>query len=159
MARMLVLCALFFPVLSLADGNTNAPLLLQRPTLSRTEIVFAHAGDLWSVPRAGGEARRLTVSAGVEDNPIFSPDGSMIAFSGEYDGNVDVFVMPAAGGVPKRLTWHPGQDGVRGWTPDGKRILFSSARSAVLLGLFQRATRLPLLRRGQCHGEAEQNQS
>src|SRR5437899_216339 len=95
------------PFVCLADGNSNSSLLLQKPALSRTHIVFVHAGDLWSVPREGGEARRLTVGTGVEDHPVFSPDGSLIAFSGEYDGNLDVFVMPAAGGVPKRLTWHP----------------------------------------------------
>ena len=112
----------------LADDPSN--LLLQKPTLSRTQVVFVHAGDLWSVPREGGDARRLTVGAGVEDNPKFSPDGSMIAFNGEYDGNVDAFVIPAAGGVPKRLTWHPAPDFVLGWTPDGKRILFTSPRTA-----------------------------
>src|SRR5262249_47780069 len=84
----------------------------------------------WSVPREGGDARRLTAGSGAKDNPIFSPDGSLIAFTGEYDGNVDVFVMPAAGGVPKRLTWHPAPDIVLGWTPDGQRILFSSNRTA-----------------------------
>ena len=69
--------------------------------------------------------QRLTSGAGVETNPVFSPDGSTIAFTGEYDGNVDVYTVPAAGGVPKRLTWHPAPDTVLGWTPDGKRILFS----------------------------------
>jgi tricorn protease len=113
-----------------AAGTPDSHLLVQNPTLSRTQIVFAYAGDLWSVPREGGDARRLTVGAGVEDSPVFSPDGSLIAFTGEYDGNTDVFVMPATGGVPKRLTWHPAEDFVRGWTPDGKRILFSSYRTA-----------------------------
>ena len=108
----------------------NAPLLLQKPTLSRTHIVFSYAGDLWSVPREGGDAVRLTSGAGIETDPAFSPDGKLIAFTGEYDGNVDVFVMPAAGGVPKRLTWHPAPDRVLGWTPDGKRIIFSSSRTA-----------------------------
>jgi tricorn protease len=106
------------------------PLLLQKPTLSRTHIVFAYAGDLWSVPRSGGSAVRLTSGAGDETNPFFSPDGTQVAFTGEYDGNVDVFVMPAAGGVPKRLTWHPAPDTVLGWTPDGRRIIFSSPRTA-----------------------------
>src|ERR1700730_6809443 len=104
--------------------------LLQKPALSKTQIVFVHAGDLWSVPRDGGDARRLTTSLGTETNPMFSPDGTQIAFTGEYDGNVDVFVMPASGGVPKRLTWHPAPDNVLGWTPDGKRILFSSTRTS-----------------------------
>jgi tricorn protease len=113
-----------------AAGTPDSHLLLQNPTLSRTQIVFAYAGDLWSVLREGGDARRLTVGAGVEDHPVFSPDGSLIAFTGQYDGNTDVFVMPATGGVPKRLTWHPADDFVLGWTPDGKRILFSSYRTA-----------------------------
>ncbi|HEY2018727.1 MAG TPA: PDZ domain-containing protein [Bryobacteraceae bacterium] len=104
-------------------------LLLRKPALSRTLIAFSYAGDLWSVPREGGEAKRLTAGPGVETDPVFSPDGSQIAFTGEYDGNVDVFVIPASGGVPKRLTYHPGPDRVVGWTPDGKRILFSSHRT------------------------------
>ena len=65
-----------------------------------------------------------------ERYPRFSPDGRWIAFTGEYDGNVDVFVMPASGGVPKRLTWHPGPDRLAGWSADGKQVLFVSARSA-----------------------------
>ena len=66
----------------------------------------------------------------METNPVFSPDGSLIAFTGEYDGNVDVFVMPAEGGEPRRLTWHPAPDIVLGWTPDGTQILFTSGRTA-----------------------------
>src|ERR1700733_4809886 len=82
----------------------DQPLLLQKPTVSRTHIVFSYAGDLWSVPRDGGEAVRLTVGPGLETDPIFSPDGSLIAFQGEYEGNQDVYVIAAAGGTPKRLT-------------------------------------------------------
>jgi tricorn protease len=111
-------------------STTSSFALLRHPTLSKTTIVFEYAGDLWSVSREGGEASHLTTNPGVEENPIFSPDGTQIAFTGEYDGNVDVFVMPATGGVPKRLTWHPAPDIALGWTPDGKRILFSSPRSA-----------------------------
>ena len=112
----------------LAPGQ-EAPLLLQGPTLSKTEIVFGYGGYLWSVPRDGGAARQLT-TGGHESNPVFSPDGNWIAFSANYDGNRDVYVMPAAGGEPKRLTWYPGQDGALGWTPDGKRVLFLSDRDA-----------------------------
>ena len=108
----------------------DEPLLLQKPTLNQTHIVFVYAGDLWSVPRAGGDAVRLTTGVGSESDPAFSPDGTRIAFTGEYDGNVDVFVIPATGGVPKRLTWHPAPDRVMGWSPDGKRVLFSSPRTA-----------------------------
>jgi tricorn protease len=103
---------------------------LQKPALNKTHIVFVYAGDLWSAPRAGGDAVRLTSGAGYETDPAFSPDGTRVAFTGEYDGNVDVFVVPASGGVPKRLTWHPAPDRVMGWTPDGQRILFSSPRTA-----------------------------
>jgi tricorn protease len=106
------------------------PLLLRDPTMNRTTIIFCYAGDLWSVPREGGEARRLTTGPGIEINPHFSPDATQIAFTGEYDGNVDVYVMPAAGGVPRRLTYHPESDTAVGWTPDGKRILFVSHRAS-----------------------------
>ena len=121
---VLLLAFLFF------NPAGEEPLLLQKPVLSKTHIVFVFAGDLWSVPRSGGNAVRLTSGEGNETNPAFSPDGTQIAFTGEYDGNVDVFVMPALGGVPKRLTWHPSADSVMGWTRDGKRILFSSPRTA-----------------------------
>ena len=102
------------------------PLLMRHPTASATTIAFAYAGDLWTVPRRGGEAVRLTSSPGTESDPFFSPDGRWIAFSGQYDGNTDVYVMPAEGGVPKRLTAHPEADTVVGWSPDGRTVLFSS---------------------------------
>ena len=115
-----------------AAGLTQAeqPLLMQHPTLNATHIVFSYAGDLWSVPREGGDAIRLTTAPGVEDNPIFSPDGTRIAFRGEYDGNVDVFLIPAQGGVPKRLTYHPAPDTPVAWSPDGKSVLFRSSRNS-----------------------------
>ncbi len=106
------------------------PLLLQKPTVSRTQIVFSYAGDLWSVGREGGDARRLTTGVGAETDPQFSPDGQWVAFTGEYDGNVDAYVVEAGGGVPRRLTYHPGADTVQGWTPDGKQVLFSSSRNS-----------------------------
>ena len=102
---------------------------LRQPDVSGTQIVFVHANDLWTVGRDGGSAIRLTSSAGAETDPAFSPDGQWIAFSGQYEGNVDVYRMPAAGGQPERLTWHPAPDVVQGWTPDGS-ILFESSRDA-----------------------------
>ena len=115
--------------LGICRAATAPPLLLQHPTLSATQIAFAFAGDLWIVPREGGVATRLTTGAGIESNPVFSPDGKDIAFSGEYDGNVDVYIIPAIGGTPRRLTYHPANDIAVGWTRDGKDILFASARS------------------------------
>src|SRR3989454_1148173 len=109
-------------------AQTNTPLLLRKPTVSKTQIVFNYGGDLWIAARDGGDARRLTAGMGNETDPLFSPDGTMIAFTGDYDGNKDVYVVPSAGGAPKRLTYHPGADEVVGWTPDGKRILFRSGR-------------------------------
>jgi tricorn protease len=121
------MCVFLAADIALAAG-ADTPLLLQQPTLSQTQVVFAFAGDLWTVSREGGEARQLTTGIGTESNPFFSPDGTMVAFTGEYDGNIDVYVVPAAGGVPKRLTYHPGPDEVVSWTPDGKRIVFRSPR-------------------------------
>lgn len=105
--------------------------IFQRPALSHDVIAFAYAGDLWTVPRAGGRATRLTAGVGIETSPVFSPDGSTIAFTGEYDGNTDVFTIPVTGGVPFRVTYHPAADTAVGWTPDGKQILFRSDRTAV----------------------------
>ena len=102
--------------------------LLRQPTLSQTEIVFVYANDLWKVPKNGGQAVRLTSNEGEETLPHFSPDGKHIAFTGEYDGNVDVYLIPSTGGEPQRLTRHPGADLVTGWTPDGSAITFTSGR-------------------------------
>ena len=96
--------------------------------MNKTEIVFSYSGDLWRVGREGGAATRLTSGPGFESDAAFSPDGKTLAFSGEYDGNVDVFTVPLAGGVPKRVTYHPDADRVVGWSPDGARILFRSNR-------------------------------
>jgi len=125
----ILLLSFWWAVAALAADSSNQ-LLLQQPALSRTQIVFVFAGDLWSVPRDGGTATRLTSGVGIESHPVFSPDGTQIAFTGEYDGNVDVFVMPASGGIPRRLTWHPASDTALAWMPDGKRILFTSPREA-----------------------------
>jgi len=121
----LAFLSLLVPAAFGAGGSLH---LLERPAMNKTHIVFSYAGDLWSVPRQGGVAERLTDGVGIESEAAFSPDGETIAFTGEYDGNIDVFTMPAAGGVPKRVTYHPDADRVVGWTPDGKRILFRSTR-------------------------------
>ena len=125
-------CSTLFVLLcasvSAALGAGATLHLLQRPAMNKTTIVFSYAGDLWSVPRRGGVANRLTAGAGMETEAMFSPDGKTIAFTGEYDGNIDVFTILATGGVPKRITYHPDPDRAVGWTPDGKRILFRSTR-------------------------------
>src|SRR5260221_3493998 len=110
-------------------ANGDVTKLLRMPTVSATQIGFAYANNIWTVERSGGMARRLTSFPGQTTNPHFSPDGKWIAFSGEYAGNVDVYVVPAEGGEPKRLTWHPGADSVQGWMPDGKSIVFASSRA------------------------------
>jgi tricorn protease len=104
------------------------PHIFQHPALSKDLIAFGYAGDLWTVPRAGGVARRLTTGVGIETDPIFSPDGSTIAFTGDYDGNTDVFTIPAEGGIPFRVTYHPAADFAVAWTSDGKNIIFRSTR-------------------------------
>ncbi len=104
--------------------------LLDQPAVSATHVAFVYAGDLWVASLDGSGVRRLTTHPGSEGRPRFSPDGQWIAFSGEYDGNLDVYLVPLAGGEPRRLTWHPGVDVVRDFTPDGKAVLFVSQRDS-----------------------------
>ena len=105
-------------------------MLLRQPTVSASEIAFVYANDLWKVAINGGDAIRLTSNIGGETSPHFSPDGSMIAFTGQYNGNTDVYVIPSSGGEPKRLTFHPSSDNVTGWTPNGQ-VLFTSSRKGL----------------------------
>ncbi|MBI3682528.1 MAG: PD40 domain-containing protein [Acidobacteria bacterium] len=131
MRTMLFQTLCFFLATLSGEGR---PLLLQNPTVSRAHVVFQFAGDLWIAGREGGQAKRLTTGAGEETRPLFSPNGEWIAFTGEYDGNVDVYVVAAAGGVPKRLTYHPDADQAAGWTPDSKAVLFRSSRAVPARG-------------------------
>ncbi len=133
--RRVVLFWAMLAMILMAAGSVFAqaqpgPLLLQDPTLNKTQIVFAYGGDLWSVARAGGAATRLTAGPGLKSNPKFSPDGRWIAFSSNADGNENVYVMAADGGQQKQLTFSSGPDAVQGWTRDGKQVLFSSPRYA-----------------------------
>ena len=105
--------------------------LLRQPTISKDQIAFIYADDIWIVQKNGGAARRLTSHEGSESVPHFSPDGKWIAFSAQYSGNVDAYVIPTEGGEPKRLTWHPGEDLVQGWSPDGKSVLFRSGSAGM----------------------------
>jgi tricorn protease len=128
------------PAVSKADDASGATRLLRFPGLSADSIAFVYGGDLWTVPRGGGLARQLTTDAGLEWLPRYSPDGKWIAFTGQYDGNRDVYVIPAEGGEPKRLTWwtdagHPSErqgpnNMVMGWTPDSRRVLFRTRHFA-----------------------------
>src|SRR6185437_12102008 len=128
--RFNLIAALAIGGLVFAQTANAQTRLLRTPTVSPSQIAFAYANNIWTVPRSGGSARRLTSFQGQTSNPHFSPDGKWIAFSGEYAGNLDVYVAPAEGGEPRRLTWHPGGDLVQGWTADGKSVLFTSARAS-----------------------------
>ncbi len=126
---VLVFIAILFSYTPLPAQDLADVRMVSDPAISGQHIAFQYDGDLWVANRDGSAARRLTTHAGIESNPRFSPDGRWLAFTGEYDGNTDVFVVPVAGGSPTRLTWHPGADVVQGWTPDGRAVLFRSARS------------------------------
>ena len=140
--RSVSLCRIvFFVLMALPIAgfaiDTHDTRMLSQPAVSADHIAFIYAQDLWVANPDGSQPRRLTVSEGVESNPVFSPDGKTIAFSAQYDGNVDVYVIPVEGGVPKRLTWHPAADIVRGFTPDGKSVLFISQRASFTRRYFQ----------------------
>ena len=114
--------------LTLLSVDTKDTRLLRDPAISSTHIAFVYDSDLWVANIDGSGARRMTTARGEESDPVFSPDGSRIAFSGNYDGNTDVYVMPVEGGVPERLTWHPSGDAVQAFVPDGSAVMFRSGR-------------------------------
>ncbi len=128
---------ILFPVFPIAQDEAR---LMRFPTVHGEQVVFAYAGDLYSVPVQGGMARKLTSDPGYEMFPHFSPDGKTIAFTAQYDGNTEVYTMPAKGGVPVRLTITAtlGRDDVSdrmgpnnivmGWTPDGRNIIYRSRK-------------------------------
>lgn len=126
-----ILCAGL--VLGLCPGlaaaiDTRDTRMLQEPALSSTHVAFVYADDLWVAKLDGSDVRRLTAHPGTESSPRFSRDGQWIAFTGEYDGNRDVYLVSVAGGEPRRLTWHPDADRARDFSPDGKSVLFLSTR-------------------------------
>src|SRR5215212_2807323 len=104
--------------------------LFRFPDVSKDQVVFTYANDLWIMPKDGGTAIKLSSPSGVESFPKFSPDGKSIAFTGNYDGNNDVYVIPVNGGVPLRLTSHGYSDRVVDWTVDSKKVLFASSRES-----------------------------
>jgi len=136
---------IFLTIVLWAGSVAGAPSearLLRFPAISGNQIVFTYAGDLYTVSADGGTASKLTSDAGYEMFARFSPDGGQIAFTGQYDGNTEVFVIPAGGGVPKRLTYTATLDRdlisdrmgpnniVMGWTPDGKQITYRSRKQS-----------------------------
>ena len=104
-----------------------APAYVRAPDLHASTAVLAAAGDLWLADISSGRARQLTTHPGDESMPQFSPDGTLVAFTGMYDGNSDVYVVPVEGGEPRRLTWNPLRDEVVGWTPDARVIFRTGA--------------------------------
>ena len=141
--KRLFLLAILSILLAAGGANPRAQApearLLRFPAIHGNQIVFTYAGDLYTVPATGGLARRLTSDVGFEMFARFSPDGKQIAFTGQYDGNTEVYVMPSEGGMPKRLTWTAtlGRDDVSdrmgpnnlvmGWK-DATHVLFRSRR-------------------------------
>jgi tricorn protease len=125
--QIFLLVIILFSLHNLSAAQSLLPL--QMPAVSQKQIAFCYANDLWVVERTGGEARLLVNTQATEKvAPVFSPDGSQIAFSMNVGGNLDVYVVAAEGGEPRRLTYHPKEDVAVDWTPDGKNILIRSRR-------------------------------
>ena len=106
--------------------NVPSGGMMRFPDVSESKIVFSYANDLWIVDREGGTAMPLASPAGPEIFPRFSPDGKSIAFTGNYEGNMDIYVTPSTGGVAERWTWHPSAEYVCGWSSDGKSVTYHS---------------------------------
>lgn len=105
--------------------------MLRDPDISQDKIVFSYADDLWIVDKTGGTATPLASPAGLEQKPRFSPDGSKIAFVGNYEGNPDIYEIAVSGGIAVRHTYHPGSETLCDWGPDGE-LVFSTSSYAKL---------------------------
>ena len=112
-----------------ATAQSTETLLLRSPSISQHQIAFNYAGDIWTTDENGQHPQRITVNPDVELEPMLSPDGKWIAFSGNYEGNVDLYVVSVNGGIPRRITHHPNADIVRGWHGNDK-IVFASTRNS-----------------------------
>ena len=117
-----------------ASPSTASTGYLRFPDLHGDRVVYCAEGDLWISSTMGGPSRRLTTHPGTEYFPHFSPDGAWIAFTGQYDGNMDVYLTPVEGGAPKRLTWHPKVDEVIGSAGVTKGAFFHHFRTKSDLG-------------------------
>ena len=136
MSRLVL--SLFCSIFVVSHAASAQTKLLRFPDIHADKVAFTYGGDLWTAPAAGGTAVRLTAHPGLELFAKFSPDGKWIAFTGQYDGDEQVYVIPSTGGVPRQLTYYPakgpfaprwGYDNqVYGWTNDGKRVVFRSHR-------------------------------
>ncbi len=125
------LCAALHARAAEPDGPARLDAhMMQMPAVSKTQIAFVYAGDIWIAPKAGGAAARLSSPRGEEQFPRFSPDGRSLGFSANYEGNTDIYVMPVTGGEPLRVTHHGAKDRMLGWSADGKAIYFASDMAA-----------------------------
>ena len=135
-----VVALVFYAALAFSQESQEGRLM-RFPDVHGDRIVFVYAGDLWLASSSGGVARRITTHPGRELFPKFSPDGKWIAFTGQYDGNFNVYVIPSEGGQPRQLTFHQGNaqqlndrmgvhNEVVTWTPDSKRVVFLTRRDA-----------------------------
>ena len=129
LASVVVVASLALLAAPAAKAQVSARMFRQ-PDVSATEIAFVYAGDIWIVPKTGGAAQRLSSPRGEESFPRFSPDGTKIAFSADYDGNQDVYVVDAHGGEPLRVTHHPMADRIVDWYPDGRSLLVATAMAS-----------------------------
>ena len=143
--RVLQRVVVAFAALAIAATAQAQTKLLRFPAIHGNTVAFTYGGDIWTAPVTGGTATRITAHPGIEVFAHFSPDGKWIAFTGQYDGDEQVYVVPAAGGIPKQLTFYPArgplaprwgwENQVYGWTPDGKRIVFRSSRDSWAVGI------------------------
>jgi len=136
---------LLIGLLFVSAASYSQTKLLRFPDIHGDRVVFTYGGDLWIATTAGGQAIRLTAHPGIEVFGKFSPDGKWIAFTGQYDGDEQVYVIPSTGGVPKQLTFYPAKgpltprwgwdNQVYGWSKDGQRVFFKSLRDSWSLPL------------------------
>src|SRR2546430_535076 len=132
--------AIMLGLVLLSSNAYSQTKLLRFPDISGEKVVFTYAGDLWTAPASGGAAIRLTSHPGIEVFGKFSPDGKWIAFTGQYDGDEQVFVVSSAGGIPRQLTFYPSKgplaprwgwdNQVYGWSKDGSNVFFRSVRDS-----------------------------